>query len=171
MDWEFKENSALERLYRAGPWLTAAEVVLLLISAGLRPVFIVIWPREILDEAAFLPPMAFLVLWAGLYGLLLVYSLLRRRYIPPRIWGGMLLSGAIWPFLWQFDVGVARCGGWERFLTLLAEPFRGGAWREGSQRRGRIELQAGAHLRLRFFRLPAQVLHGMICILKISWEK
>ena len=55
-------------------------------------------------------------------------SLLRRRYIPPRIWGGMLLlSGAIWPFLWQFDVGVARCGGWERFLTLLAEPFRGGA--------------------------------------------
>ena len=128
MDWEFKENSALERLYRAGPWLTAAEVVLLLLSAGLRPVLIVIWPREILGEAAFLLPMAFLVLWAGLYGLLLVYSLLRRRYIPPRIWGGMLLlSGAIWPFLWQFDVGVARCGGWERFLTLLAEPFRGGA--------------------------------------------
>ena len=66
MDWEFKENSALERLYRAGPWLTAAEVVLLLLSAGLRPVLIVIWPREILDEAAFLPPMAFLVLWVWL---------------------------------------------------------------------------------------------------------
>ena len=124
MDWELKENTLLERLYRAGPWLTAAEAVLLLISAGIQPTLIAIWPLDMLAAVAFLPPMVFLGLWTGAYGLLLIYSLLRQHYIPPRIWGGMLLAGGAWIFLCCFDREVAGCGGWGQFFALLMEPFR-----------------------------------------------
>ena len=128
MDWEFKENTLLQRLYRAGPWLTIAEAVLLLISEGIQPTLIAIWPLDMLDAVAFLPPMVFLGLWTGTYGLLLIYSLLRQHYISPRIWGGMLLlAGTTWIFLWVFYAEIAECGGWGQFFALLMEPFQASA--------------------------------------------